>query len=436
MTARPAPSVPGAMSRAAAARAVGQVLAQGRTLDAAFELAGLATLEGADRSQAKSLAYGALRWHHRHRALLARLLHRPLPPRDLLIEALLSVGLYQVLDERQPDYAAVSATVEAARLLGRERAAGLVNATLRRLQRERGTLLAAIDAQPAARYSQPDWLLTRLQADWPADWEDICAAMQAPPPLWLRVNAMRTTRAALLERFAVAGIRASAGPDEASLVLAEPLPVSEIPGFDEGLVSVQDLASQRAAPLLDAHAGMRVLDACAAPGGKAAHLLERAGGAIELLALDIDAARLERVAQNFSRLGLAAELAAADASKPADWWDGRPFDRILIDAPCSGTGVIRRHPDIKLLRRESDIAGFAERQVDLLRALWPLLAPGGQLLYATCSVLAEENEGVVRRFLGAADVALRPWGDRDGQILPGAGNTDGLYYVLMGHKSG
>ena len=432
MTAQP---VPGAMSRAAAARAVGQVLTHGRTLDAAFELAGLAALNGADRSQAKSLAFGALRWHHRHRALLARLLHRPLPERDTLIEALLSVGLYQVLDERQPDYAAVSATVEAARLLGREHAAGLVNATLRRLQRERTSLLAGLAAEPAAHYSQPAWLLARLQADWPDDWAVVCAAMQAPPPLWLRVNTMRTTRAALLERLAAAGMHARAGDGEDALLLTEPLPVAESPGFDEGLLSVQDLASQRAAPLLAAAPGMRVLDACAAPGGKAAHLLERAGGALDLLALDIDAARLARVAQNFSRLGLTAQLLAADATETAAWWDGRPFDRILVDAPCSGTGVIRRHPDIKLLRRDSDIAGFAARQLALLQALFPLLAPGGQLLYATCSVLAEENAAVVRRFLGS-EPAARPCGDPVGQILPGGGNTDGLYYVLMARQTG
>ena len=441
-------AAPGAMSRAAAARAVGLVLGQGRTLDAAFEAVGLASLQGADRSQAKALAFGALRWHHRHRALLGELLHRPLPARETLLEALLSVGLYQLLDDTQPDYAAVSATVGAARVLGLDRAAGLVNATLRRLQREREPLLARINAGAAARYSQPDWLLARLQADWPADWGDLCEATQAQPPLWLRANRQRTTRAGLLESLASAGIGATAGELDDALLLTQPVAVADIPGFDTGLLSVQDMASQLAASLLDAQPGMRVLDACAAPGGKAAHLAERVGAGLDLVALDIDPQRLWRVRQNLDRLGLSAILTAADASRPDIWWDGRPFDRILIDAPCSGTGVIRRHPDIKLLRRESDIAGFAARQLELLRALWPLVADDGQLLYATCSVLREENEGVVRQFLGeqpaaaalpapcALPEATRTCGDLGWQILPGRGNTDGLYYVLMGRKAG
>ncbi|MBM4195686.1 MAG: 16S rRNA (cytosine(967)-C(5))-methyltransferase RsmB [Gammaproteobacteria bacterium] len=391
-------STPGAATRAAAARVVEQVIAAGRTLDAALEgSSDTDSLHPGDRAQVRALAYGALRWHHRHRALLAQLLDRPLPRRETLLEALLSVGMFQLLDESQPDYAAVSATVEAARLLGRRHAAGLVNASLRRLQREQATLLGALSLDAAV--SHPQWMTGKLAADWPVEWRDVCAAAQLPPPLWLRVNLARTSVADMLRRFESAGMAAMAGDIGGSIRLANAVAVEAIPGFAEGLVSVQDAASQLAAPLLAVASGMRVLDACAAPGGKTMHLLECAQGDIDLVALDIDATRLARVASNLARGGYRARLLAADARDTASWWDSRRFDRILIDAPCSGTGVIRRHPDIKLLRRPTDMAGFAIRQLELLGALWPLLAPGGCLLYATCSILREENDGVVSRFV-------------------------------------
>jgi 16S rRNA (cytosine967-C5)-methyltransferase len=437
---------PGAATRALAARAVAGVLDAGRTLDDALAGLDLGPLAAADRAQVRALAYGALRGYHRHRALLALLLDRPLPARERLVEALLSVGLFQLLDGGQPEYAAVSATVEAARALGRPRAAGLVNATLRRLQREREALLARVAAGDEGRWSHPAWLVARLRADWPEDWRELLEAAQRPPPLWLRVNLARTTRAAFCARLGAAGVDHATGDLPEAVRLVAPRPVAEIPGFAAGEASVQDQASQLAARLLAPSPGQRVLDACAAPGGKATHLLELAGGRLELTALDVDAARLGRVRENLARLGLAAELRVADATRTAEWWDGRPFDRVLVDAPCSGTGVIRRHPDIKCLRREADVVTFAARQLALLGALWPLVAPGGRLLYATCSVLREENAAVAARFLAAhpdavaaaPSGALPPWAPARGgpgwQALPGAADTDGLYYALMARR--
>lgn len=440
---------PGAASRACAARAVAAVLGAGATLDAALGAPDLQQLTPADRSQARALAYGALRWHHRHRRLLALLLDRPLPGRDRLLEALLSVGLFQLLDERQPDYAAVSATVAATRLLGRPRLAGVVNASLRRLQRERAQLLAEALADEQARSSHPAWLIARLRRDWPGDWPRILEAAQQSPPLWLRVNQARLAPEAGLARLREAGIEAVPGPVPGALRLARALPVADIPGFAAGEFSVQDAASQLAAPLLGASPGMRVLDACAAPGGKACHVLEQAGGDLDLLALDADDARLERVRENLARLALPATSLRADATTPAAWWDGQPFDRILLDAPCSGTGVIRRHPDIKILRRETDIGPMARRQRQLLEALWPLLRPGGRLLYATCSILHEENDDVVAGFLadhtdaaaaeppaGTLPGWLRCTRDAGWQALPGEADTDGLYYALMTRRTG
>lgn len=447
-------SEPGAATRGLAAQAVERVLREGRTLDDALAGLALERLAAPDRSQVRSLAYGALRWHHRHRALLAQLLDRPLPKRERLLEALLSVGLFQLLDETQPDYAAVSATVDATRWLGRPKAAGLVNATLRRLQREREALMANVLQTPEGRYSHPAWLVERLRRDWPDGWQTALEAAQEKPPLWLRVNTARIALADWCARLDAAGIayELTSGPGElrsppSAVRLVQPLPVTEIPGFAAGEVTVQDLASQLAARLLAPQPGMRVLDACAAPGGKATHLLELAGNALELTALDVDAARLARVSESLTRLGLAAATVQGDARTPTDWWDGQAFDRILVDAPCSGTGVIRRHPDIKLLRRESDIAPLATRQLEILDACWPLLAAGGRLLYVTCSVLREENTAVLARFLAtrrdaslvAPPVPLPAWvvpqPQGGWQALPGSvagpAATDGLYYALM-----
>ena len=436
---------PGAATRGLAARAVARVLGDGVTLDDAFAVLDLEILPATDRAQVKALAFGALRWHHRHRQLLHLLLVRPLPGGDKLLESLLSVGLFQMLDERQPDYAAVSATVDAARWLGMPKAVGLVNATLRRLQREREALMERALATEEGRYSHPAWLIDRLKRDWPDDWRTVLEAALRQPPLWLRVNALKQTVAgyrARLERAALAGEVEPDIPD--GIRLPRPLPVNAIPGFAEGEVTIQDAGSQLAAQLLAPAPGMRVLDACAAPGGKATHLLERAGGRLDLVALDIDARRLARVRENLDRLGLVAATLAGDAQQPDAWWDGRAFDCILVDAPCSGTGVIRRHPDIKWLRRESDIAPLGRSQRGILDRLWPLLRPGGRLLYVTCSILKQENAEVLAGFLeahpdaapveaprGAVPAWAAPQPGGGWQSLPGHADTDGLYYALM-----
>lgn len=437
----------GALTRALAARAVAGVLARGQTLDAALvEVLGdgaggendPAQLEDRDRAQVQALAFGAVRGHHRHQALLKALLDRPLKGDDRILEALLSVGLYQLADPGQPDYAAVSATVAATRLLGQERAAGLVNASLRRYQREASRLLAGLDADAGARYSHPAWLVGQLRVDWPTDWEAILAANQRHPPFWLRVNRNRASVADYAARLATElGIGSStspAAPD--ALKLETAVPVQRLPGFTEGLVSVQDAASQLAAPLLAPEPGMRVLDACAAPGGKTTHLLECAAGELEVVALDNSADRLAQVESNLRRLGQRASLIVGDATDPARWWDGRPFDRILLDAPCTATGVIRRHPDIKLLRRRSDVEGFSGRQRLMLERLWPLLRPGGTFLYSTCSLLRAENHDVVAGFLATGLATLLPQTPQPGlQLLPGDGDTDGFYYALMAART-
>jgi 16S rRNA (cytosine967-C5)-methyltransferase len=421
---------------------------EGQTLDTALADESPLALPDRDRAQVQSLAYGAVRWHHQHEALLERLLDRPLRSRDRILAALLSVGLYQLADPGQPDYAAVSSTVAAARLLGRDRAAGLVNGTLRRYQREAASLGEWMNEVDEARYSHPAWIVQRLRRDWPDHWREILAANQRHPPLWLRVRTGRISLADYQGRLVVelgltGQVLAGAA---AALKLDSPVAVGRLPGFAEGLVTVQDAASQLAAPLLGAAPGDRVLDACAAPGGKATHLLET--GVLDLTALDSAAGRLDLVRSNLTRLGMTARLVAGDATEPGAWWDGRPFDRILVDAPCSATGVIRRHPDIKLLRRPEDLPALARRQRLMLERLWPLLRPGGRLLYSTCSLFREENGAVVRDFLAArADARLLPLvtglpleacqdGDPGLQLLPGGADTDGFYYALMEKMTG
>jgi len=419
--------------RAAAALAVAAVLA-GASLDDALPQAS-AALAAADRALAQAIAYGVLRNRRLLEWLAARLLERPLKNEPRL-QALLLGGLHQLRAMGVPDHAAVAETVAAAAALGKPWAKGLLNAVLRRYLRERSTLEAALPPDPALRLSYPDWLVARVREDWPSNWEAVLAAGNEPGPLTLRVNRRQTTREAYRDELAAAGIAAEPvahAPD--ALRLHEPLPVASLPGWSAGRVSVQDAAAQLAAELLDAHPGHRVLDACSAPGGKTAHLLERTE-ALQVLALDRDAARLARVAENLHRLKLQAALRVADAAQPASWWDGVPFDRILLDAPCSGTGVIRRHPDIKWLRREADLAAAARTQGRLLKALWPLLAPGGVLLYATCSILRAEGEAVARAFRAShADAEeLRietPWGEAReiGRRLAPGGAYDGFYYA-------
>ncbi len=439
----------GADARALAATAVDAVLTEGRTLERALEMADSGQLSSRDRALIQALAYGAVRGHYRHRRIIEQMLQRPIARRDSVVVALISVGLYQLIDARQPDYAAVSATVEATALLGKIHHRGLVNALLRRFQREREQLLAEVMADDESRYGHPDWLIRQVRQDWPDHWQAVLEAGNQPPPMWLRVNRRHGTLAEYRQR-----LRAALGEDGATLVgvpdavcLSKPVPVSELPGFAAGDVSVQDAASQFAVELIDPQPGMRVLDACAAPGGKTAHLLERESGLRELVALDRSAERLARLSENLDRLGLQARVVAGSALNPSEWWDGLPFDRILVDSPCSATGVLRRHPDIKFLRRGSDIGKMAERQLQMINGLWELLAPGGRLVYATCSVLKAENSAVVTRFLAEspnvredttqavpAFALAGPPISHGLQLLPGSGNIDGFYYALMGRQ--
>jgi len=420
------------------------VAARGRRLEAAVAEQ---AFEGAARPAIQSLAFGTIRWFTELEAILGLLLDRPDAPLPREVRALALVGLYQLAHGATPPHAAVSETVEAAPALGHPRAKGLVNALLRRFQRERDAVVAAAHADPAARLAHPAWLLAAFERDWPAQWERIAAAGNAEPPMWLRVNARRATRDDYRARLAAAGMDSEpCGFAPQALRLAEPVDVALLPGFADGDVSVQDAAAQLAAFFLAPAGGMRVLDACAAPGGKACHLLEAFPGIAELVAVDADAARAGRIASNLARLGLAAQVVTADAARPQGWWDGRPFERILLDVPCSGTGVIRRHPDIKLLRRPDDIPRFAALQAGLLDACFGLLAPAGRLVYASCSVLAAENAAVVRAFLAANPQAVdatesarlllpgaAPVLDAGaGCALPsGAADADGFYYACL-----
>ena len=421
--------------RARAALTVAAVL-KGASLDDAL-LAQSPDLSAPDVSLLRAIAYGVVREHRLLLALSGLLLQKPLRE-EPEVQALLLCGLYQLRSMRVPAHAAVGETVAAAAALDKPWAKGLVNAVLRRYQREQAAIDGALPVTAAIRQSYPDWLVEAVKTDWPESWRTVLAGGNEAGPLTLRVNHRQTGRDAYLAELAAAGIAAEAVAEAPDAVrLANAVPVNEIPGFAAGRVSVQDAAAQLAADLLDAQPGQRVLDACSAPGGKAVHLLERVDG-LELLALDSDALRLQRVAENLQRSAVSARLETADAAKPTVWWDGRPFERILLDAPCSGTGVIRRHPDIKWLRRDSDIPRMAELQQRLLRALWPLLAPGGLLLYATCSVLRAEGEAVLRDFLGAhADAREAPieaaWGEAReiGRCIAPGGNFDGFYYARL-----
>jgi 16S rRNA (cytosine967-C5)-methyltransferase len=399
---------------------------------AADEILPTAEVATRDRALLAALVFGALRWHYRLEWQAAQLLTKPLEPSQSALAALLRIGLLQLQELRIPDHAAVSATVDAAALLGLRSARGLVNAVLRRYQRERAELARAELQDEQARFAHPRWLIDAVRGDHPADWQALLAANNAPAPMWLRVNMLRATRTEYLEQLERAGIAAVPAPDLPCAVrLAEPAAVDSLPGFAAGQVSVQDLSAQRAAALLELAPGHRVLDACAAPGGKTGHILEVLGGRGEVWAVDRDAARLGRVRDNLERLGLHATLVTGDATSPADWWDGKPFDRILIDAPCSATGVIRRHPDIKVLRRPADVDRVVALQARLLRGLWPLLGAGGRLVYATCSVLSRENEAQIAAFRSEEPTIVPEQGVASVQLLPEEARGDGFYYAWL-----
>ena len=425
-------NAPGTAVRALAARINARVVAEGSSLEAAF--AAFPSPPDRDLGLLRELCHGSLRWHHRLAHQAKRLLRRPWDPVDPPLASLMRIGLYQLQWMRVPDHAAVAATVGAAEELGNLRAKGFVNAVLRRFLREREKLAANLGGVAEAETSHPAWMLGRLKADWPDDWRRMVEENNRPPPMWLRVNARRTTRAAYLDMLEAQGIAAKPAQAVSSAVLlARPRARDSLPGFADGLVSVQDAGAQMAAPWLAPERGQRVLDACAAPGGKCAHLLESYPGLGEMVALDIKGERLDVAALELRRLGLRATLICGDATAPREWWDGRLFDRILLDAPCSALGAIRRHPDIKVLRRPVDIAQAAAKQRGLLEALWPLLAQGGRLLYATCTVVHEENRDLIRSFLAATPTARSqgPEFSPGRQILPGEANMDGFYYACI-----
>jgi len=423
---------PGSEVRALAARINARVVEGGSSLEAA--LADFPAPPDRDLGLLRELSYGVLRWHHRLSHQVRRLLRRPWDPVDPPLASLMRLGLYQLQWMRVPDHAAVAATVGAAPALGNMRSKGLVNAVLRRFLREREKLTARLEEVREAVTSHPDWMVARISADWPNDWQRVIDANNRPPPMWLRINVRRTSRADYLRILKAEGIAAKPAPAVPAAVLLErPRPKSTLPGFAEGLVSVHDAGAQLAAQWLKPQAGQRVLDACAAPGGKCTHLLESFADLGETVALDVDGDRLAVAADQMQRLGLKARLICADAASPREWWDGRRFDRILLDAPCSALGVIRRHPDIKVLRRPLDIAQAAAKQRALLHALWPLLAPGGRLLYVTCTMVREENQDQIRSFL-AATPSARCTGTPTlpgRQILPGETNMDGFYYACI-----
>ena len=379
-------------------------------------------VDPAARPAVQDLVYGSLRAYGHGDFLLTQLLAKPLDVPE--VHALLLVALYRL--ETRPDAAhtVVDQAVVAAGELAGGRFRGLVNGVLRNFLRQQSQLQAAAQVDATASARHPDWWLGRLQAAYPADWPGIVAAGNGPPPMALRVNARRGTRDEYLVRLQAEGIAATP-MGEAGLALAKPLPVDRLPGFAAGLVSVQDPGAQKAATLLEPTPGSRVLDACAAPGGKTAHLLERAD--LDLLALDLKPSRCRRIADNLARLGLQATITTADCIRLDTWWDGRPFDAVLADVPCTASGVVRRNPDAKWLRREADIASFAATQAGILAALWRVVRPGGKLLYVTCSVFPEENGGQIAAFLAAHPEARR---DHEEQILPSA-DHDGFYYCRL-----
>ena len=425
--------------RLAAAKALAAVLSGKASLNSSLPTQ-LEKVEDRDRGFTQDLAFGTARWQPRLSALAEKLLQKPFKAADADVEALLLVGLYQLLYTRVPAHAAIGETVGCADKLKKPWAKGLLNAVLRNAQRESETIFAELERDPVVRTAHPRWLQKSLKAFWPEQWEAICAANNAHPPMILRVNRRHHSRDAYLALLTDASIAAQPCMfSRDGIVLEAATDVRSLPGFAEGWISVQDEAAQLAADLLDLAPGQRVLDACCAPGGKTCHILEAEPALAGVVAVDLEAKRLVRVKENLERLGLNAELIAADGRDTATWWDGKPFQRILLDAPCSATGVIRRHPDIKLTRQADDIVALAQLQGELLDAMWKTLEVGGILLYATCSTLPTENTEVIAAFLertpGARELDLattagikQPHGR---QLLARQGGHDGFYYAKL-----
>ena len=401
-----------------------------------------------DRALAGELANGVLRWRWQLAFIAGRLLSKALKAKDRDVQLVILMALYELQQGRAPDYAIINEAVELVRQgvgkgKGKQWAASMVNAVLRRFTREKETLLTAID-NDVARYSHPQWLLDMIRQDWPGQWQSILQAANMRPPLWLRVNTRQYSAAQYQALLAEHDIETTPSQLSAqALRLEQGMDVRQLPGFDKGAVSVQDAGAQLAANLLNVEAGQRVLDLCAAPGGKACHLLELHED-IELVAVELEEKRMQRVKENLQRLRLEAGLKVADARDTAAWWSGKPFERIMLDAPCSATGVIRRHPDIKSLRREEDIAALQKLQAEILDAAWQTLAEGGELLYITCSILQAENARQIAAFLqrheNAQALAIDvEWGiacEHGRQLLPGEQDADGFYYCRLQKRAG
>ena len=427
-------------SRTVAATALTQVIVNGKTLDPVLIISLERLPDLRDRAFAQELVYGVLRWYWNLLPQLKQLLHRPLRQRDRDIEMLLLIGLYQLRYLSTPTHAAVAATVSACDGLNKAWAKGLINATLRNAIRLEGNLAAAAMDSISARTAHPQWFVTAVQRDWPEDWQSILTANNEHPPCTLRVNQQQHGRDEYLGLLRNDGLEARITRySQHGIVLEKPAPVGVLPDFENGGVSVQDEAAQLATTLLDLPNEGRVLDACAAPGGKTAHILESCLRQVEVVAIDRSEYRVTLLKDTLQRLGLNAAVYIGDTNKMDDWWDGVPFDRILLDAPCSGSGVIRRHPDIKIHRRWEDIDRLAEQQIQLLNSLWPLLRPRGKLVYVTCSILKAENDGIISRFIkGTDNIRLDrfdvDWGvatECGQQIISGDGGMDGFYYARM-----
>lgn len=427
-------------ARAIAVRILMQVITQGHSLTNLFPSYLEQMKLTGEKAFVQELCYGVCRWYYRLAAIADLLMTKPLKSKDQDVYILLLLGLYQLIYMRKPPHVCVSETVAATNTLNKSWAKGLVNAVLREFQRNSDTLQNKADKEEAAKYAHPAWLITAIKESWPEQWQAILQANNQHPPMCLRINARKVDRKTYLSRLESVELKASELPFVPHGILMEkPVEVERLPGFAEGWVSVQDGAAQMAISLLDAKPGEVVLDACAAPGGKTCHILETQPELKELVALDIDEDRLRRIAENLQRLQLSARLIAGDAAEPETWWNGNPFDRILLDAPCSATGVIRRHSDIKILRRYQDVQALAQLQFNILTSLWPLLKSGGRLLYVTCSILEQENERQIARFLDQQDDAHvipieAQWGHSlalGRQILPGELGMDGFYYACL-----
>lgn len=425
-------------ARLIAANVLIKVLA-GKSLTAALDAAWGQVSEVQEKAFIQALCYGTIRQYYRLEFILNQLVNKPIKDKDVQIKALALLGLYQLKYMRVKDHAAVSETV--AVMKNKQWAKSLLNAVLRRYLREQEQLEALADKHVA--YAHPDWMIEAIKNDWGREGKQILLENNQTPPMSLRVNKRFCQRENYLQILAEQGVAASALTYSVQgIILAEPMVVDKLPGFADGWVSVQDAAAQLAAELLNVQVGDRVLDVCAAPGGKTAHILELQPDLKSMLAIDIDAQRLIRVQENLTRLHLDADLLVADATRPNEWWDGFLFDRILLDAPCSALGVVRRHPDIKLLRRAEDIEQLQALQQEILQSTWGLLAPGGVLLYATCSILKQENELQLERFMlqnkNAQELPIdADWGIKRGvgrQVLTGNRSMDGFYYARLQKK--